>query len=58
MSTNLFYEDLSKLVGRVLFEFNIEKLRTISDGQLQRHVWQANGRNGDADHPVLKLQYS
>jgi superfamily II DNA or RNA helicase len=39
---NIFYEDLSKLVGRVLFEFNTDKLRIISDEQLMAYVWPAN----------------
>jgi superfamily II DNA or RNA helicase len=39
---NLFYEDLSKLVGRVLFPFNSDGMRTINDDQILSHQWPAN----------------
>ena len=39
---NLFYQNLSKLDGKVLFEFNKEKLRTINIDRIKSHTWPAN----------------
>jgi superfamily II DNA or RNA helicase len=39
---NLFYDNLSKLVGRVLFEFNKDNLRTINNNQFIAHKWPTN----------------
>ncbi|MBS1524849.1 MAG: DEAD/DEAH box helicase family protein [Bacteroidetes bacterium] len=39
---NLFYQNLSKLDGKVLFEFNKEKLRTINIDHIKSHTWPAN----------------
>ncbi|CAM4412490.1 Superfamily II DNA or RNA helicase [Pedobacter westerhofensis] len=36
---NIFFEDLSKLVGKVYFEFRDEGNRTISDDQIIGHNW-------------------
>lgn len=36
---NLFYNDLSKLDGRVLFEFKTENLKTINAEQIKGHDW-------------------
>ncbi|RYE14577.1 MAG: hypothetical protein EOP34_06210, partial [Rickettsiales bacterium] len=36
---NLFYEDLSKLIGRVIFKFNTDNLVTISLQQIITHSW-------------------
>ncbi|WP_461137400.1 DEAD/DEAH box helicase, partial [Spirosoma terrae] len=36
---NLFYEDLSKQVGRVLFEFNSDNLKSILPEQIIAHSW-------------------
>lgn len=38
---NLFFEDLSKLVGRVYFPFDSENHRIIADGQILAHAWPA-----------------
>ena len=39
---NLFYNDLSKLDGRVLFEFKNENLKTINADHIKGHVWPDN----------------
>lgn len=39
---NLFYEDLSKLDGRILFEFKKENLKTINSGQIKGHTWPSS----------------
>lgn len=39
---NIFFEDLSKLVGRVYFKFGPEGNRTISDDQIICHPWPAH----------------
>lgn len=36
---NIFFEDLSKLVGKVYFEFRDEGNRTIGDDQISCHNW-------------------
>lgn len=36
---NIFYENLSKLVGCVLFEFSPDKIKLIDDSQIISHSW-------------------
>jgi hypothetical protein len=36
---NLFYESLAKQIGRVLFEFNTDNLKTIADSQILAWIW-------------------
>lgn len=36
---NVFYEDMSKLIGRVYFKFNADNIKSISPEQLISHTW-------------------
>ena len=36
---NIFYESLSKLIGRVFFEFDKNNIKTISNSQIHKHNW-------------------